>query len=135
MFRFSWQTILLISISFLAHAKEQPCSPNRHASVPALTNLTYHKARKSLLAKGWQPLQTKPYNTAADDPDVSYGNGKVFWDRGYVEVEACAGTGVSPCAFLFSDVYGTKLRVTTVGEEDSASKAYATVSGFRFVCE
>ncbi|RYY83793.1 MAG: hypothetical protein EOO15_20715 [Chitinophagaceae bacterium] len=133
--RLIWLTTLLISISAHVHAKEQHCSPKKHASVPALTDMTYHKARKILLAKGWQPQQTKSYNTAADDPDISSGNGKVFWDSGYIEVEACAGTGVSPCAFLFSDVYGTKLRVTTIGEEDPGSKAYAIISGYRFVCE
>jgi hypothetical protein len=60
--------------------------------------------------------------------------GKGFWAKGYVEVEACAGTGVAPCAFLFKDVYGTKLRIFTVGEEDPGSKAYARVSGFQFIC-
>lgn len=135
MSRIIWITALLISVSAYVHAKEQQCSPKKHASVPTLTNMTYHKARKSLLAKGWQPQQTKPFNTATDDPDIAYGNGKVFWDKGYIEVEACAGTGIAPCAFLFTDVYGTKLRVNTVGEEDPGSKVYAIVSGYRFVCD
>lgn len=127
-------TALLISISAHVHAKEPQCSPKKHASVPVITAMTYHKARKILLAKGWQPLQTKNFNTASDDPDIAYGNGKDFWAKGYVEVEACAGTGTAPCAFLFKDVYGTTLRIFTSGEEIPESKAFARVSGFRFIC-
>ncbi len=125
---------LLISASAFVHAKERQCFPTKHASVPVITDMTYHKARNRLLAKGWQPHQTKSFNTAADDPDIAYGNGKGFWSKGYVEVEACAGTGVAPCVFLFKDVYGTKLRIFTVGEEDPGSKSYARVSGFQFIC-
>ena len=127
-------TSALLSISDFAHANEPQCSPKQHASVPVITNMTYHKARKILLAKGWQPLQTKNFNTASDDPDIAYGNGKKFWAKGYVEVEACAGTGTAPCAFLFKDVYGTTLRLFTLGEEIPESKAFARVSGFRFIC-
>ena len=125
---------VLISISDYAHANEPQCYPNKHASLPIITNKTYHKARKILLAKGWQPLQTKNFNIAPVDPDIAYGNGKNFWAKGYIEVEACAGTGTAPCAFLFTDVYGSKLRVFTEGEENPRSKSYASVSGFRFIC-
>jgi len=88
-----------------------------------------------LLAAGWQPFRTKSYNAADSDPDISYGNGRAFWRRGYVEVEACSGTGMAPCAFLFEDAYGNRLRVTSEGEELPKQKAYAGVTGFRFVCE
>jgi hypothetical protein len=88
-----------------------------------------------MLAAGWQPLRTKSYNEAGTDPDIAYGNGRTFWKRGYVEVEACSGTGVAACAFLFRDAYGNRLRVTTEGEELQEEKAYAIVTGFRFVCE
>lgn len=127
-------TALLMSISAYVHAQEQQCSPKKHASVPVITDMTFHQARKILFAKGWQPLQTKNVSTASDAPDIAYGNGKNFWAKGYVEVEACAGTGTAPCAFLFKDVYGTKLRIFTVGEEDPGSKSYSRVSGFRFIC-
>ena len=87
------------------------------------------------MAAGWQPLRTKSVNEADADSDISYGNGRLFWRRGYVEVEACSGTGVAACAFLFRDAYGNRLRVTTEGEELPRQKAYAVVTGFRFVCE
>jgi hypothetical protein len=119
----------------IALAQDKPCCPHRHAKLPAITELTYHKARKRLLAAGWQPLQTKSFNEDATDPDISEGNGKLFWKRGYAEVEACSGTGVAACAFLFKDVYGNRLRVTTAGDESPKERAYARVTGFRFVCE
>ena len=112
-----------------------PCRPRRHARVPAIKELTYHKARKRLRAAGWQPLQTKSADGADTDPDISNGNGLLFWRKGYVEVEACAGTGAAACAFLFKDARGNRLRVTTEGEESPKGKYYAIVNGFRFVCD
>lgn len=119
----------LVSSAMLTRGK--PCRPRRHAKVPGLKDFTYHKARKRLLAAGWQPLQTK----SSSDSDVSYGNGPEFWRKGYVEVEACAGTGVAACAFLFKDAYGNRLRVNTAGEELPREKSYARVSGLKFVCD
>lgn len=123
----------LVGTTALAQAK--PCRPRKHARLPAVKELTYHRARKKLLAAGWQPLQTKSRNEADDDPDIAYGNGQLFWRRGYVEVEACSGTGVAACAFLFKDAYGNRLRVTTAGEELPRARAYARVNGYGFVCE
>ncbi|HEU4509180.1 MAG TPA: hypothetical protein VFR78_13115 [Pyrinomonadaceae bacterium] len=117
----------------VALTQEKPCQPRRHAKLPAITESTYHKARKKLLAAGWQPVRTKSYNEADTDPDISYGNGRLFWRKGYIEVEACAGTGMAPCSFLFKDAYGNRLRVTTAGEELPRRKAYARVTGFEFV--
>ena len=114
-----------------AAAQDEPCHPRRHPRIPAIRDLTYHAARKRLLAAGWKPLRTK----SANDPDVSEGNGPSFWRRGYSEVEACSGTGLGNCAFLFKDGYGNHLRVITAGEELPKDKAYARVTGFRFVCE
>jgi hypothetical protein len=125
-------SILAISI---ARTQEKPCRPTKHAKLPAITELTYHKARKKLLAAGWQPLRTKSYNGADTDPEIAEGNGPTFWKQGYVEVEGCSGTGVAACGFLFRDAYGNRLRVTTEGEELPKEKAYAIVTGFRFVCE
>ena len=118
---------------FLSQTK--PCHPRRHAKLPVIAEFTYSRARKKLLAAGWQPLQTKSFNEAEEDPDIKCGNGLLFWKRGYVELEACSGTGVAACAFLFRDAYGNHLRVTTAGEELPKEKAYARVTGFQFVCD
>lgn len=131
-----WLIVLICGlVAGVVPAQDRPCRPRRHARLPAVSELTYHKARKRLLAAGWQPLRTKSFNEADDDPDISYGNGRLFWQRGYVEVEACSGTGVAACAFLFEDAYGNRLRVTTAGEELPREKSYARVTGYRFVCE
>ena len=116
-------------------AQESPCRPAKHAKVPAIKESTYHKARKRLLAAGWQPVKTKSVKEARTDPDISYGNGPLFWRKGYVEIEACSGTGVAACAFLFKDFHGNRLRVTTAGEEIPRLKYYARVTGFQFVCD
>ena len=131
-----WLVVLICVLATgIAWAQDKPCCPTKHAKLPAITELTYHKARKMLLAAGWQPLRTRSYNEGDTDPDISSGNGPVFWKRGYVEVEVCSGTGVAACAFLFRDAYGNRLRVTTEGEELPKERAHAMVTGFRFVCE
>ena len=119
----------------VALAQDQPCRPVKHAKLPAITELTYHNARKKLLAVGWQPVQTKSFNNTNTDPDIAYGNGSIFWKRGYLEVESCSGTGVATCIFLFKDAYGNRLRVTTAGQEIPIQKIYARVTGFHFVCD
>jgi hypothetical protein len=130
-----WILLLGVMTVSLGRAQETPCQPSKHAKLPVITKLTYHEARKRLLSAGWQPFQTKSVNEADSDLDISSGNGRAFWKKGYVEVEACSGTGVAPCAFLFQDAYGNRLRVVTAGEESPKRKAYAKVTGFRFVCE
>ena len=131
--------LLLVIICALAAvislAQGKPCKPHRHAKLPPITGFPYSKARKKLLAAGWQALQRKSFNEVAEDPDIKHGNGPLFWKRGYVELESCSGTGVAACAFLFKDAYGNHLRVTTSGEELPREKAYARVTGLRFVCE
>jgi len=132
----TWIAILICCLAAsVTSAQRNPCRPNMHAKLPVITKMTYHKARKRLLAAGWQPLQTKHHNEADSDPDIHSGNGPDFWRRGYSELEACSGTGVAACAFLFEDAYGNCLRVTTAGEEFPREKIYARVTGFRFVCE
>ena len=131
-------TLLVVSATMIcsvAAAQTKPCAPTTHAKLPVITDKTYHEARKALLQNGWQPLQTKSWNTAKSDPDIASFNGQVFWSRGYVEVEACAGTGISACAFLFSDAYGNRLRVTTAGMESPKDKAIASVTGYQFTCD
>jgi len=129
-------TSLLLSITTsLCLSQTKRCQSGRHARLPVIAELSYSRARKKLLAAGWQPLQTKSFNEADADPDIKSGNGPLFWKRGYVELEACSGTGVAACAFLFKDAYGNHLRVTTAGEELPKEKAYARVTGSQFVCD
>ena len=131
-----WLAVLFCGLATgITLGQDKPCAPAKHARLPAIMKMTYHKARKRLLAAGWQPVQTKFLNEADSDPDIASGNGRIFWNRGYVEVEACSGTGVAACAFLFEDAYGNRLRISTAGEELPKQKGYARVTGFRFVCD
>jgi hypothetical protein len=41
---------------------------------------------------------------------------------------------MTPCSFLYKDVYGIILRVNTSGEEDEVGKYLAVVKGYEFVC-
>jgi len=129
--------VILICYLLFAHvaAQDKPCKPRRHANLPAVRDSTYHTARKKLLAAGWRPLRTKSSSEAGNDPDIASGNGALFWRKGYVEIEACSGTGVAACAFLYKDRYGNRLRVTTAGEEVPRQKYYARVTGLQFVCD
>jgi len=124
---------LLIGLMFCVNfvAQDLPCKPHRHAKIPAIKDLTYHQARKKLLAAGWQPHRTK----SLSDLDISSGNGPLFWRKRYVEIEACSGTGVAACAFLFKDAFGNRLRVTTSGEELPHEKSFARITGVKFVCD
>lgn len=132
----SWLAVLVGGLlPIIVSAQEKPCRPTKHARIPAIKESTYHKARKRLLAAGWRPVKTKSFNEQPKEPDISHGNGPLFLRKGYSEIEACSGTGVAACAFLFKDAYGNRLRVTTEGEEVPRWKSYARVSGFRFVCE
>jgi hypothetical protein len=114
-----------------ALAKDKACRPRRHAKIPAIKGLTYHKARKRMLAAGWKPVRAWSSSDVRDD----FGNSLIFRRHGYIELEACAGTGWAQCAFLFKDTYGNQLRVVTAGEEFPEYKEFATVYSFRFVCE
>lgn len=107
------------------------CYPLRHAIIPKTIGMTYHKARKKLLSHGWQPFQTIRWQ---DKDRELIGHGKTFWEQGYVEVENCYATGMSRCSFLFTDVYGNTLKVTTSGEEYPKAKAFSVVEKTAFVC-
>ena len=136
MIKIAWLAAVTCCVAVgISSAQNKPCRPSKHAKLPPVTELTYSKARRRLLATGWQPFQTKSFNEAREDPAIKYGNGSLFWKRGYVELESCSATGVGACAFLFKDSYGNHLRVTTAGEELPKDRAYAKVTGFHFVCD
>ncbi len=133
--KFIYVAVLLLLFTANGVSAQETCVPSKHAKLPAINSLTYHKARPKLLAAGWQPFPTIRHNDADKNQDTAYGNGKIFWRKGYWEIEACAGTGLAPCTFLFKDVYGNKLRVATAGEEFPKQKAFARVTSYKFVCK
>lgn len=131
-----WQGPLPSATASTAATEQCPQdSLAQHAPVPVVVEKTYHQARKLLIAAGWQPLQSHSHNDVAQDPTFAYGNGETYWQLGYTEVESCAGTGLAPCAFLYQDIYGNKLRVVTQGEEDAEEQAKAVVVSARLLRE
>jgi len=85
-----------------------------HAPVPKIAGLTYDEARSRLIEAGWQPHMQHWSHSEA--PDVTYGNGLHFWQRGYHEIINASGTGLGHCTFGFVDIYRNKLIVVTAGE-------------------
>ena len=103
-------------------------------SMPDLLNiigLTYHDARSVIIGAGWQPLQTLQPGTNDYEVETEYGEGKLFWEKEYHELQACSG-GLTFCSFLFQNKKGDKLRVVTKGEEHEEYSHFARVTGYRF---
>ncbi|HEX9939505.1 MAG TPA: toll/interleukin-1 receptor domain-containing protein [Longimicrobium sp.] len=105
-----------------------PPSATGQAAVPRIYGLTYDEARTLLIREGWIPA--KHSWQYGDSIQVKSGNGPVFWEREYWEVDACAGTGVAPCLFRFSDPSGRVLVVVTEGEEAGDGSSHATVARY-----
>ncbi|GIU81086.1 MAG: hypothetical protein D6687_00550 [Acidobacteria bacterium] len=131
--------LAFILASAITLAQNNQCKGQKQAKVPAIKGLTYHKARKKLLAAGWRPLPKKSVSRTKnpeeiDDPDILAGNGPIFWQRGYVELESCSGTGLAYCSFLFKDAYGNRLQVVTSGEELPEQRIYAKVNSLKLFC-
>jgi hypothetical protein len=108
--------------------QKQQLAQVQHLPIPNLNGLTYHEARKKLMAEGWQP-RTIPLNYR-DEGTAESGNALIFIKQGYEEVVDCSGTGMGYCLFEFSDVYGNFLKVVTAGQEDPEEGIYAKVSNW-----
>ncbi|HKV33759.1 MAG TPA: hypothetical protein VJP89_05550 [Pyrinomonadaceae bacterium] len=101
-------------------------TPSDQPAIPKIYDKSYDVARKLLIREGWLPNKRLPIH--GEDADVQSGNGPIFWQRGYWELEACSGTGSANCLFEFIDPTGRLLEVVTEGEEDEAGTYHATVS-------
>ncbi len=87
--------------------------------------MTYHDARKKLLKQGWIPNSN--HWSYRSDGNVSFGNGPIFWEQGYWEIQGCSSTGLAHCRFEFLDPnqVGSQriLVIITAGEETGLSSA------------
>ncbi|HEY5885057.1 MAG TPA: hypothetical protein VIT88_10245 [Pyrinomonadaceae bacterium] len=104
-------------------------TPNDQPSIPKIYDKTYDVARRLLIKEGWLPNKRLPIH--GQDVKVQSGNGPIFWQRGYWELEVCSGTGSANCLFEFIDPSGRLLEVVTEGEEDEAGTYHAHVSRVR----
>ena len=124
--------IFLMVLSCMATANETECSENK-IDLPNLEGKTYHEARKTIISKGWKPNQTIFLKLASESPDIQFGNGPLFWKKGYIELESCAGTGMGWCAFSFKK-NKMKIQIITIGEESPEDKVYAVVDKQLLLC-
>ena len=101
-------------------------TPSDQPAIPKIYDRPYDVARKLLIKEGWLPNKRLPIH--GQDVEVQSGNGPIFWERGYWELEACSGTGTANCLFEFVDPTGRLLEVVTEGEEDEDGTYHARVS-------
>lgn len=104
-------------------------------SLPDLLNikgLTYHKARPIIIGAGWTPLQTLQEGTEDYRQGITAGEGKLFWGKGYHELQTCSASGMTYCAFLFQNKNGDRLRVVTKYEEWEDGSTFAEIAGYWF---
>lgn len=97
-------------------AEEQTCA----GAVPTINGMPISRARKALIAAGWQPV-------AHGDPDAHTGEReKALAGLGVIEVDSCSGTGFGYCAFDYRKGTAT-LGVITVGEDEYPSVSHYSV--------
>lgn len=106
-------------------ATASPTNPDQPA-IPKIYGRPYDVARRVLIKGGWLPNKRLPIH--GESVDVQSGNGPIFWQRGYWELESCSGTGSAFCLFEFTNPTGRLLEVVTEGEEDEAGTYHAIVS-------
>jgi len=78
----------------------------RHSKPTLLLNVPYHDAREIILQNGWNPAEIKRDGYGRDS--ISH-----FLDLGYIEVDACSGTGKGYCRFVFQNDLGLFMEVKT----------------------
>ncbi len=106
-------------------ADESLCHGAVHA--PNIFNMRIDKARKALIAKGWQPV------AGHFDQSSMYGRERGLQKRGLVEVQDCAGTGFGFCTFNYRSA-GSVLSVVTVGDADDTGDGLPPVIRYDVKC-
>ena len=85
-------------------------STNKSQDLPLQKGMTYGEARQAILEQGWKPnpnVQSNLRSTVV----------KAIFDRGYVEISDCSGTGEAPCRYEFVNQNGELLYVVTAGRD------------------
>jgi hypothetical protein len=70
--------------------------------------MTYGEARQVIIEQGWKPNPNVKSNLRSTVV-------KAIFDRGYIEIEDCSGTGEAPCRYEFVNQHGELLYVVTAG--------------------
>ncbi len=95
--------------------KEKPqvtlaSSTQKSQDLPLQKGMTYGEARQIILKQGWRPNPNVESNLRS--PVV-----KAIFDRGFIEIEDCSGTGEAPCRYEFVNDKGEILFVITAGRD------------------
>jgi hypothetical protein len=102
---------------------------SKHIPLPRIRWLPYDQARAQLVDYGWHP--DLRHWADSTDPDVAFGNGPYYWQKGFREIVQAYGTGTAACVFAFKDAYGHRLEVLTEGEADPDIGSEALVMSWR----
>lgn len=85
-----------------------PVNPAAPEQLGLAENMPYREARSHLIKEGWQP------NKQGGSPNLQNALVKELFDLGYEEVKDCAGTGLGPCRFEFTNAAGQLLVVSAI---------------------
>ncbi|MBD2202610.1 hypothetical protein H6G33_12230 [Calothrix sp. FACHB-1219] len=83
-------------------------SANPVAKITLKEGMLYRTARELVMQQGWQP------NLQGDAPNLRDNTVRELFDFGYKEVKDCAGTGLGPCRFEFTNKAGELLWISAI---------------------
>lgn len=101
-------------------AEERVSLENSQNSVESLglyEGMPYGKARNLLIKAGWQP-------SVGEFSELGDSIARELFNLGYEEVKSCAGTGLGPCRFEFTNERGELLAVSAItqGSNDNSDR-------------
>lgn len=89
------------------------CFGAPHA-IPSVNDMPISQARHALKLAGWEPRRTALDRGDGIDEN-QWGDARMLYQAGYVEVESCSGTGANYCFFNYRQARQC-VRLLTVGE-------------------
>lgn len=120
--RFFLNIFLLFILSFFCVSCDSNSKNN--VTVPQFeTDEAYGHVREKLIQMGWEPV-VSPESDTCWEGDVRCTNRP--------EMEACSGTGIAPCVFVWRKENYT-LRVYTVGEDAEVEGGDAQFSSLEMI--
>lgn len=101
----------LASLIILLASPNLWAAPTEH---PLRKGESFLDARAALLKAGWLPVRIDK-RMADGTRENQFGDGRLFFNAGFIEVQECTGTGTNPCILNYQKD-GMCLRLVTEGE-------------------
>lgn len=101
----------LASLIILLASPNLWAAPTEH---PVRKGESFLDARAALLNAGWLPVRIDK-RMADGTRENQFGDGRLFFNAGFIEVQECTGTGTNPCILNYQKD-GMCLRLVTEGE-------------------